>query len=234
MPGFWSRIPSTVSPNRAAISASESPGRRRTGSTPAGPGTDRGGRTGRGRGTASAGHDDARVVDLGVQGEDDRQREQVAADDPRHRVEALDDVHEAAGMVRALRQGEQRVVRVERRAAGVGRRRASGAAVGAAVGGGGGGARRSRRCRRRRRRPASGGGAVGSASVGPGLATATGPRDATGISRPPRPATKVIAKTALAATNRADARTAGVSVRRSSCPVGPSNPLLRRFAGPGL
>src|SRR5918994_3188772 len=77
-------------------------------------------------------------------------------------------------------------------------------------------------------------GAVGSARLGPGLAIATGPRDATGMSRPPRPATKVTAKTALAATNRADARTAGVRVRRSSCPVGPSNPLLRRFAGPGL
>jgi hypothetical protein len=78
------------------------------------------------------------------------------------------------------------------------------------------------------------GGSVGGASVGSGLAAATGPRDATGMSSPPRPATKVIANTALAATKRADAKTAGVSVRAGACPVGPSNPLLAAFAGPGL
>ena len=143
MPGFWSRISSIVSPNRAAIPASESPetttyseqagwsghGSRRTnGSRP--------------RYSVWPVTMTARVADLGVQGEDDGQREQVAADDPRHRVAALDDVQEAARVVRALREGEQRVVRVEGRAGDgwLGRRRHCGR----------GG--RARRCRRRSRR----------------------------------------------------------------------------------
>jgi hypothetical protein len=78
-------------------------------------------------------------------------------------------------------------------------------------------------------------GAVDGASVGARLATATaGGVGATGTWSPPRAATKLIAVTAQHAVKSADARTAGVRVRRPGARLEPSTPLLLCWAGRGL
>jgi hypothetical protein len=70
-------------------------------------------------------------------------------------------------------------------------------------------------------------GGVGCRGASEAAATG-GPLAATGISRPPRPPTNAMAKTAQAATKTADATIAGVTVRRSRAPLESSTPLLFR------